>query len=137
MIFTKPKDQSPTCPSCNTSVEIEGVTYHNECDVIRWMVENFFFKYDKHLSVLSTLRVVYLDQNQRCLLESIQKYHRTLNSPFKIKGGAKYVVMQREGEGFRTHTNLTTNPQNVPGTDEWIEKRRKEEEQQRRTHQYR
>lgn len=132
MLFYKTKDSQPMCPLCTTFVELDGVTYHQECDVIKWMVENFFFKYDTHLGVLSTQRVVFLDHNQRVMLETIQKYHRTLNSPFKIKGAAKYVVMQKDGDSIKTLTQLQTNPTFVPGTQEWAEKQRRDEANRKR-----
>ncbi|CAH0702584.1 unnamed protein product [Spodoptera exigua] len=131
MIFSKPKEAINTCPHCDVPVEICGVTYHRQCPVIEWLVKNFFFKYDCEHEVLSTQRVIFLDHNQRAMLETIQRHHRTLNQPFKIKGGAKYAVMQREGESLKTLTTLSTNPQYVPGTNEWLEKRRREEEAKR------
>ncbi|CAH0730240.1 unnamed protein product, partial [Brenthis ino] len=132
MLFTRPKDPTTTCPHCDVPVELDGVTYHKECSVVKWLVNHFFFKYDSELEILSTQRTVFLDHNQRAMLEMIQRHHRTLNQPFKIKGGAKYTVMQREGNTLRTLTSLSTNPHFVPGTTEWLEKQRKEEEARKR-----
>lgn len=134
MTFTKPKDPTTSCPYCDVPAVLDGVTYHAECAVIKWLVRHFFFKYDKELGVLSSLRIVFLDHNQRVMLETIQKHHRTLNRPFKIKGGAKYSVMQREGDSTKMLTNISTNPALVPGTPEWLEKQREEEELRRRRH---
>ncbi|CAB3235129.1 unnamed protein product [Arctia plantaginis] len=132
MLFTKPREPATMCPYCDVPVELDGVTYHTECLVVKWLVKHFFFKYDSELEILSTQRIVILDHNQRAMLEMIQRHHRTLNQPFKIKGGAKYQVMQREGDSLRTLTTLSTNPQFVPGTSEWLEKQRKEEEARKR-----
>lgn len=63
MIFNKTRDSQPSCTLCTTPVELEGVTYHQECDVIKWLVDNFFFKYDRQLGILSTQRVIFLDHN--------------------------------------------------------------------------
>ncbi|XKL68964.1 hypothetical protein PGB90_006733 [Kerria lacca] len=59
------------CPRCARAVNVETVMYHPKCEVVKWLLEYFFFTYDEEKKSLIARKPTYLTQRERHLLETV------------------------------------------------------------------
>lgn len=92
MVFQKQKKAQPACPSCSTPVELSGVTYHPECDVIKWLMEIFFFIIHAKSSI------------SRSISESDARNHSTVSQNVKQSlQDTRRCEVHRYAERWRRH----------------------------------
>lgn len=125
-IFATRKADESRCPACGNDVGIIGIVYHCQCEVITWLETYFFFSYNSEQGSLTAQTTVYLDHNQRAILELISDRAKQLDSPLSHQRSGRYTTIEVKGKKVNSISDLQTNPVNVVGSSEWLEKQRRD-----------
>lgn len=97
LIFQDQKGEKTECPACRKPISLEGTMFHPYCDVIEWLTNNFFFKYDVEEGFLLKRQAVYIDGAQRVALKRIQTLNARLNDPVNVVSDSSRSICQIQG----------------------------------------
>lgn len=121
-------EKENTCMCCGTTVEVsERSTFHQKCEMVEWLEEYFFFKYDEQARSVDAINVLYLSQRQTAILQRIEKVTKQVTTPIKYKSSSKFLIMEKNHGRYVNKVSLSPDPSTVVGSEAWLRNQRSHE----------
>lgn len=90
------------CISCMVPIKLDQHIYHARCKVIEWLIAHARFAYDDVEQYLHFTKTVYIDGNQRAIINSLLKIHAQLKRDVVYRTATETIIYKREDDGRLT-----------------------------------
>lgn len=102
LIFMDSRTNKTSCPACTKPIKLDDTyKFHPQCEIVTWLVENFFFSYNEEEGYLAARTAIYIDGNQRLALKKIQLQNAKLNDPVNVVSSNSHAQVQITAQGNR------------------------------------